>query len=435
MEMNIHLSNINNEENIDPLIGKIIFNKYKIINRLGGGTFGSIYSAIFNNKYYAVKFELRKKGDSLLENECYIMNALKSPYLPKIKMLGYNDSYNILVMELMGKSLENIFEKNYENFTTRCVCNIGYQMVEILEFIHSKNYVHRDIKPDNFVIGLNKKKKYIFILDFGLSKKYRSSKTNRHYPLVVYKNLVGTPRYASINALGGLTQSRRDDLESVGYVLLYFLKGRLPWQGIPAKNKEDHYKKIMLKKKEITPEELCYGYHKNFSEYIKYTRNLEYEQDPDYDYLKNLFLNILKMNGFNLDCFYDWDKESIIYKRNQNKSFITSTDISPPMGVRDYNNINFTQYDNQRPNFDKNISTQKLIGINNFNQSTINKPFLNTQDNNYYNNQVQNFNDRIIQQNQNIYNNDNNNNYKTNKNQITKQYNKARRNCECCIIF
>ena len=448
MEFN-NLPSIQDEDeeenkNYDPLLGKIIFNKYKILKRLGGGTFGSIYSAVNDNKFYAVKFEERKGGDSLLETECYIMTQLRSPYLPNIKMLGYNNTHNILIMELMGKSLEDIFEeeKKYNAkfmLTTRCVCNIAYQMIEILEFIHSKNYIHRDIKPDNFVTGLNKKRKYIFILDFGLSTKYRSSKTNKHYPPVVYKNLVGTPRYASINALGGLTQSRRDDLESVGYVLLYFLKGKLPWQGIPAKNKEERYRKIMDKKKSIKPEELCYGFHNNFSEYIRYTRNLEYEQDPDYNYLKNLFLYILKSNGFDLDCYYDWDKESIIYKRTLSKSFIGSVSI-PSRGVKDNNNI-ITKYDNERPYFPKVPSSQKNIGMNNYNydynynKSNINNNnFSNTQNNNFYNKQIQTFNENIMKQNQYQFQNYNNN-YNTNPNQINKQYNKAGKNCECCRIF
>ena len=217
----------------------------------------------------------------------------------------------------MGKSLEDIFETFVvKKMTTRCVCNIGYQMIEILEYIHNKHVIHRDIKPDNFVVGLNEKRKYIYILDFGLSKKYRSSRTLKHYEIVKNKNLTGTARYASINALNGLTQSRRDDLEAIGYVLMYFLRGRLPWQGIPVKNKEDRYRKIMERKKATSAEELCQGFPKEFADYINYTRNLEYEEDPDYIYLRNLFVNVLNRDGFEIDCYYDWDKETIHYFRD-----------------------------------------------------------------------------------------------------------------------
>ena len=232
------MENSNNHyEEKDPMIGKLIFDRYRLIKRLGSGSFGCIYSAEYEQKYYAIKLE-EKKGDfSLLEHESYIMSHLRGPALPSVKVYGYSSTHNILVMELMGKSLEDIFEEFPEKkFSVRCVCNIGYQMVEILEYIHKRHIIHRDIKPDNFVIGLNEKRKYIYILDFGLSKKYRSSKTLKHYPVIKSKNLTGTARYASINALNGLTQSRRDDLEAIGYVLMYFLRGRLPWQGIPVRN-------------------------------------------------------------------------------------------------------------------------------------------------------------------------------------------------------
>jgi hypothetical protein len=155
-------------------------------------------------------------------------------------------------------------------------------------------------------------------LDFGLAKKYRSSKTLRHYAITKSKNLTGTARYASINALNGLTQSRRDDLESVGYVLMYFLRGRLPWQGIPVRNKEERYRKIMEKKIETPIDELCEGFPVQFNQYLNYTRNLKYEEDPNYDYLKNLFVNVLGEMGHKIDCYYDWDKETINYYRNFN---------------------------------------------------------------------------------------------------------------------
>ena len=121
-------------------------------------------------------------------------------------------------------------------------------MINVLEYIHNKHFVHRDLKPDNFVVGLNDLSKYLYLLDFGLAKKYRSSVTLKQYPLINKKKLTGTARYASINALRGFEQSRRDDLESAGYVLMYFLRGSLPWQGIPGKTKDERYKKILQKK-------------------------------------------------------------------------------------------------------------------------------------------------------------------------------------------
>ena len=292
----------------DPMIGKILFNKYTLIKKLGEGSFGCIYSAKSENNWYALKLENKSKGQNLLENEAYIMSYLHGPRIPFVKSFGYSGDYNVLVMELMGKSLEDIFENlPIKKMTVSCVAKLGYQMIEILEFIHNKHIIHRDIKPDNFIMGRGEKSKYLYLLDFGLAKKYRSSTTLKHYPMIKKKNLTGTARYASINALNGLTQSRRDDLEAVGYVLLYFLRGKLPWQGLHVKNKEDRYRKIMEIKKETSPAKLCKNFPSGFEKYVSYTRKLEYEENPDYNYLKKLFNNILIEDGNSLDYFYDWE--------------------------------------------------------------------------------------------------------------------------------
>ncbi len=293
---------------LDPMIGRIFFNKYTLVKKLGEGSFGAIYAAKSLHNWYAIKLENKNRGQNLLENEAYIMSYLHGKRIPFIKSFGYSGDYNVLVMELMGKSLEEIFENlPIKKMTVNCVGKLGLQMIEILEYIHNKHIIHRDIKPDNFVMGKGEKSKYLYLLDFGLAKKYRSSTTLKHYPMTKKKNLTGTARYASINALNGLTQSRRDDLEAVGYVLLYFLRGKLPWQGLHVKNKEDRYHKIMEIKMETSPYQLCKGFPKEFEEYVEYTRNLEYEKDPDYKYLKNLFNNILKEEKNNSENIYDWD--------------------------------------------------------------------------------------------------------------------------------
>ena len=290
------------------LIGRKFFNKYTLMKKLGEGSFGAIYAARSEHNWYAIKLENKNKGQNLLENEAYIMSYLHGKRIPFIKSFGYSGEYNVLVMELMGKSLENIFENlPIKKMTVNCVGKLGIQMIEILEFIHNKHIIHRDIKPDNFVMGRGEKSIYLYLLDFGLAKKYRSSTTLKHYPIIKKKNLTGTARYASINALNGLTQSRRDDLEAVGYVLLYFLRGKLPWQGLHVKNKEDRYHRIMEIKMDTSPSELCRGFPKEFEEYVEYTRNLEYEEDPNYEYLKNLFLIILKEDINNIEYVYDWD--------------------------------------------------------------------------------------------------------------------------------
>ena len=301
----------------DPMLNRKFFSKFRTIKKLGEGSFGKVYKAEYNNEYFALKFENRTKGQSLLENEATIMTYLKGPNIPSIKSYGYSGDYNILVMQLMDKSLEDIFNK-IKKFSIKTTCMIGYQMINVLQYIHDRHIIHRDIKPDNFVMGANENNAHLYLLDFGLAKKYRSSRTLVQYPLVKKKKLTGTARYASIHALEELEQSRRDDLESVGYVLMYFLRGGLPWQGLKIRSKEDRYKKILTKKKETSSEELCKGFPEEFKEFVEYTRNLEYTEQPDYELYRNKFVNLVtKKMGENFDYIYDWTTESDLKKRKE----------------------------------------------------------------------------------------------------------------------
>ena len=315
------LSDSDSETN-DEIINKTYFRKYHCIKKLGQGSFGSIYKAEYNGEYFALKFEDRNKGQNLLESEAAIMNYLKGPNIPIINSFGSTVYYNILVMQLLGKSLEDIFELR-KNFTLKTICMIGYQMISVLEYIHNKHIVHRDIKPDNFVMGLDEKSQYVYLLDFGLAKKYRSSITLVHFPLVNRKKLIGTARYASINASKGFEQSRRDDLESAGYVLLYFLRGSLPWQGQKVKNKDERHQKILKIKIETSVEDLCKGFPEEFAKYLEYTRNLEYEENPDYNMLRGLLKSVMRKENFSLDYIYDWTTDKEIRSRN---SKITKSD-------------------------------------------------------------------------------------------------------------
>ena len=284
---------------------KIFFNKYHCIERLGSGSFGKIYKAEYKNNYFALKFEERNNNHNVLKNEAEVLNYLKIPQTPGIISYGYSGKYNILVMQLLDKSLEKLLS-HLKKFSIKTVCMLAIQMITILENMHSKHIIHRDIKPDNFVMGKDDNSKYVYLLDFGLAKKFRSSKTLEQLKMINKKRLTGTVRYASINASIGYEQSRRDDLEGVSYVLLYLARGNLPWQGMPGKDKQERQRKILEKKKSTTPSELCEGFPKEFEQYCEYCRNLKYEEEPDYNLMRKWFYDVLNSNNFQLDFIYDW---------------------------------------------------------------------------------------------------------------------------------
>ncbi len=216
-------------------------------------------------------------------------------------------NYSVLVMDLMGPSLEDLFNLCNRKFSLKTVLLIADQMIQRIEYLHYKNFLHRDIKPDNFVTGLAVHAKHIYLLDFGLAKKYRDSRNpNSHIPYREDKSLTGTARYASINTHLGIEQSRRDDLESLGYLLMYFLRGSLPWQGLRATTKEEKYAKILAKKRATTIDSLCRGFAPEFALYFNYVRSLGFDERPDYAYLRKIFKNVLVREKLRSDDIYDW---------------------------------------------------------------------------------------------------------------------------------
>ena len=269
-------------------------------------------------------------------------------------------------MELLGHSLEDLFQTQNKSFSIKTACMLGIQMVDRLEYLHSKKIIHRDIKPDNFCMGRGLKSHIVYILDFGLAKKYWSSSHKCHIPFITGKKLTGTARYASINALSGGEQSRRDDLESVGYIIMYFIRGSLPWQGLKVNRKEDRYKKICEKKKQTSSKELCSGYPKEFEYFVEYTRNLQFTEVPDYNYLRSLLKNIIKKSGFTIDFYFDWltQKPNIkpddnIYKNNYkikyNDSYEWLNNFTPYMG-------NENKVENNDNDLYKNIEEKEING-------------------------------------------------------------------------
>ncbi|KAK3331923.1 kinase-like domain-containing protein [Cercophora scortea] len=286
---------------------------YRVGKKIGEGSFGVIFEGtnLLNNQQVAIKFEPRKSDAPQLRDEYRTYKILVGcPGIPNVYYFGQEGLHNILVIDLLGPSLEDLFDHCNRRFTLKTVVMVAKQMLSRVQTIHEKNLIYRDIKPDNFLIGRpgTKTANVIHVVDFGMAKQYRDPKTKQHIPYRERKSLSGTARYMSINTHLGREQSRRDDLEALGHVFMYFLRGGLPWQGLKAATNKQKYEKIGEKKQTTAIKDLCEGFPDQFVQYLTYVRNLGFEDTPDYDYLRELFTQALKDAGGVEDGEYDWMK-------------------------------------------------------------------------------------------------------------------------------
>jgi len=291
---------------------KLIFNKYRVKNLIHSSGFADVYEGINEkeNIPVALKLEKRKSNFNILESEAFLLMNLKGYGIPKIITYGRHGLYNVLIEELLGLSIGHIYDSYIRNkFDLKDICMIALQSLDRIEYIHSKLVIHRDIKPHNLVIGRNDPN-VIYLIDFGLSRKYRSSRTGKHIKFNNLKLTFGSLRYLSINGNKGFEQSRRDDLESLGYMLIFLATGTIPW--IQYENIEiDVVKKYLLVykiKKNIPTEKLCKGLPDEMIEYINYCKGLHFEEDPDYNHLRSLFVQILNKKNLKNDmkfCFFN----------------------------------------------------------------------------------------------------------------------------------
>ncbi|KAJ7955911.1 putative Casein kinase [Quillaja saponaria] len=290
---------------MEPRVG----NKFKVGRKIGSGSFGEIYlgTNIQTNEEVAIKLENVKTKHPQLLYESKLYRILQGGTgIPNVRWFGVEGEYNVLVMDLLGPSLEDLFNFCSRKLSLKTVLMLADQMINRVEYVHAKSFLHRDIKPDNFLMGLGRRANQVYIIDFGLAKKFRDSSTHQHIPYRENKNLTGTARYASMNTHLGIEQSRRDDLESLGYVLMYFLRGSLPWQGLKAGNKKQKYERISEKKVSTSIEALCRGYPTEFASYFHYCRSLRFDDKPDYAYLKRIFRDLFIREGFQFDYVFDW---------------------------------------------------------------------------------------------------------------------------------
>eukprot|EP00291_Cryptomonas_curvata_P005396 CAMPEP_0172188422 /NCGR_PEP_ID=MMETSP1050-20130122/21920_1 /TAXON_ID=233186 /ORGANISM="Cryptomonas curvata, Strain CCAP979/52" /LENGTH=351 /DNA_ID=CAMNT_0012862925 /DNA_START=122 /DNA_END=1173 /DNA_ORIENTATION=+ len=303
-------SSISSAPSSSSILGQLRANKkYRISKKLGSGSFGEIFLAshVSTGEEVAVKMEpVRTQHPQLLYEAKVLRHIRGGQGIPEMTWAGTEGDSNIMVMDLLGPSLEDLFNFCNRRFGLKTVLMVGEQMLSRLEYVHSKGFLHRDVKPDNFLMGVNRKAHQVYLIDFGLSKRFVDPKTNQHIPYRTGKSLTGTARYASVNTHLGYEQGRRDDLEGLVYVLLYLLRGSLPWQGLQAANQKEKYHKICLKKQNTPIRDLCKSLPSEFAALLTYCRNLKFDESPNYSYCRKLLREVFEQKVLTLDYVYDW---------------------------------------------------------------------------------------------------------------------------------
>lgn len=264
----------------------IIGNKYEILNKLGSGSFGTICKGINvrTKEQVAIKIEQINSDTKMLKHETkvyqYLLREKQSVHdgIPQIKWFGLDDTNYYMVIELLGESLFSLKQK-CNTFSLQTTIAIGIKVVKILKFIHEKGLIHRDIKPDNFLVGLQNKKNEVYIIDFGFCRKYINDQTNKHIEQRHIKNIIGTPNFISVNMHQLQEPSRRDDIESVMYMLIYFYKGRLPWEQVSGLNEIKQMKQEIISNSSI-PEK--------WRELLLNIRKMQFKDAPEYNYIINM---------------------------------------------------------------------------------------------------------------------------------------------------
>lgn len=289
--------------------------RYKLEEQLGAGAFGEIYAGVDTKTQQdvAIKLEHVSAEHPQLAYEARVytqLNRARVSGVPQLLYSGREGKYNVLVLQRMGENLEAVLTKCHRHFSLRTVLLLAQQLLTILEQVHDQGIMHRDIKPDNVVLGAAGNTSQVFLIDFGLSKCFWNPVTDEHIQYRTDKHLTGTARYASIQNHKGCEQSRRDDLESLGYVLVYTLNGRLPWQSQTAPSRKEKYRMMCaMKEQALRTHSLFTNLHPVFQQYFRYVTALQFQDRPDYVYLRRLFADAYTQNFSSTPepARFDWE--------------------------------------------------------------------------------------------------------------------------------
>lgn len=277
---------------------------FQITKKLGEGSFGEVYQAIWQGEDVALKVERRSTACPQLNNEYKLLMRMQTGVgMPEVYALERVAGGNVMVMELLGPTLHDVFLTCGKRLPAGLVMQLGEQMIARLEFVHSRGVVHRDMKPDNFLLGRGRHADLIYLIDFGISQYFRDPKSLKHCPLTTGHSLRGTAKYCSLNTHHGLDQSRRDDLESLGYVLVYLAQGSLPWENFRSPLKSERHQGIGAIKVSTPLATLCQNAPEELEAYLDYCRALLFETRPDYKHLKRLFREAAQRLQPAWDCF------------------------------------------------------------------------------------------------------------------------------------